>query len=100
MEGSRDCKKRNSQGNIFSSIKDDHPGIYHDRYKKYRKTFFRCFYPHVDLPDDWLDISGVKGVSTVNLGSADYFAILAKTAITDTPVSNITGNVGLINHWC
>ena len=42
-----------------------------------------------------LIIPGVKGVSTVNLGSADYFAILAKTAITDTPVSNITGNVGL-----
>jgi len=40
-------------------------------------------------------IPGVEGTSSVNLGSAGNFVILAKSAIDDTPVSNITGNVGM-----
>ncbi len=38
---------------------------------------------------------GVKAATTVNLGTADSFAILAGTAITDTNPSVISGNVGL-----
>jgi PKD repeat protein len=39
-------------------------------------------------------ISGVRGVSPVNLGSADSFVILSESGIGDTPISHITGNVG------
>ncbi|MGD0080841.1 MAG: ice-binding family protein [Methanoregula sp.] len=39
-------------------------------------------------------IPGVKGASAVDLGSANYFAILAETAITGATGSDIMGNVG------
>lgn len=35
------------------------------------------------------------GPTTVNLGTADSFAVLAGTAVTNVPTSTITGNVGL-----
>jgi hypothetical protein len=48
-------------------------------------------------------VFGLTGVAraataTVNLGTADSFAVLAGTEITDVPTSVITGNVGLDPH--
>ncbi len=40
-------------------------------------------------------IPGVKGASAVNLGSAGNFAILAKSGITTTGTTKITGNIGV-----
>jgi type VI secretion system secreted protein VgrG len=39
--------------------------------------------------------SPVLAATTVNLGTADHFAILAGTAVTDVPTSTISGDVGL-----
>jgi len=40
-------------------------------------------------------IPGVMGTSIVDLGSADNYAILAKTAITTTGTTHVTGDIGI-----
>lgn len=42
-----------------------------------------------------LAAGSAAGPTTVRLGGADSFAVLAHTAVTDVPTSSITGNVGL-----
>ncbi len=45
----------------------------------------------------WMFTTGVNatGMNTVNLGSAENYVILAKTAINNSPISAITGDIGI-----
>jgi hypothetical protein len=42
-----------------------------------------------------ITVNPVPGQSAVNLGTAGNFAILAKTAVTTTGITSITGNIGI-----
>ncbi|MHB8160829.1 MAG: ice-binding family protein [Thermoleophilia bacterium] len=81
---------------MYESIEKDFIIMLRYKWGKYMKVFNKTSVVVVLAVAITLGLAGLSSAATtVNLGTADSFAVLAGTAVTNVPTSVITGNVGL-----